>query len=194
MLKRFVELEPQSACGAWNIFSWKVSNCWVKSCSVSGIAQGAADSSDKLVFFYLSCWPFNLSSKQIFGALGKPVTNQRILFNLAMAECCTSLWGLVHSSDSQTTSASLHWQFLRWPLEGKGASIIFWNDGDSQWNNCRCVQKAQTKCAGWTPACCHGWIHWLYLFLFAYTALIADGTMWCMDFRVLSLLKSKEHA
>lgn len=58
---------------------------------VSGIAQGAADSSDKLVFFYLSCWPFKLSSKQVFGALSKPVTNQRTLFNLAMAEYCTSL-------------------------------------------------------------------------------------------------------
>lgn len=28
-------------------------------------------------------------------------------------------------------------------------------------------------------------------FLFAYPALIADGTMWYVDFRVLSLLKSE---
>lgn len=62
VLKCFVELEPQSACGTWTIFNWKVSNCRVKSYSVSGIAQGAADSSDKLVFFYLSCWLFKLSS------------------------------------------------------------------------------------------------------------------------------------
>lgn len=107
------------------------------------------------------------------------MTNPRILFNFAMGEHCTSLWGLVYSSDSQTTSACLHWQFLRWPLEGKGASIIFWNAGDSQWSNCRCVQRAKAKRAGWTPARCRGCTHLLYLFLSAYLALVADGTMWC---------------
>lgn len=94
----------------------------------------------------------------------------------------------------------LHWftniclsslTILIWAVEGKGTSIIFQNAGDSQWSKCRCVQKAKPKCAGWTPACCHGWINLLYLFFFAYPALIADGTIWYVDFRVLSLLKSK---
>lgn len=113
---------------AHGIFSSGKSQIVESSPVVSGIAQGAADSSDKLVFVYLSCWPFKLSSKQISGALTKPVTNQRTLFNLAMADYCTSLWGLMYSSDSQT-SVPLPWQFLRWALEGKWARIIVWNTG-----------------------------------------------------------------